>query len=834
MVEMIKFDNNSLKKNNNEPNSPNLLFSNLKDIEVNVLNSKNNFETVIIDAYQKIQNNPIYSKELELIFKKANESIENNKNIILTKNILDKLSRITNYKDNQILNSVGNIYLNLLKKDNLFALENDNSIIIIFINDIINLNNLLNETTLKIRLENAKIKYLQKISKNLTLDDEQRTIIDGILDDYNKKFRNIKCDSFTTMINSTIENLNSLSNLFEQYNLIIENIANIHELIEKIDLNKETYEDKINFAKIFCYLLFNKKYIFNSNISYSNDVETTKAYYDGEKTDDVLLIINNEKYIITYDEDIENYKEYLITFIIKFVEKLKLIDEFDLIFVILILFQRIYFAYYDDNNIIPDKNKFNELLSNLLISICQYERESNDVEMMKHFLKYILNNKNPSNNELQELLKKKMKEKENDQTYDFEIFYYDNFIPRYEGINLFNNDDTIGFFNEINISPATIKTFYIETNKKYSIIDFTWSIEDYDITCKITNENEDKIIYDGYKKSSYDTPIKFILFETEPIKYKIIFDNYYSWFTSKKIKYKINIFYPEYPFYISKKIAYSHFREQLINQGNTEDFYEHLDKICKINYLNNKSFNAGYIYNNIARLQEMLNEGIVSISNIYIDMKKKKFYNEKFEEFVLDNDTFENYIKDNLYLENIFNICNIYNISKEQIRGNDIEDFLGFNPQFKNMTFQQMEFVIFFCSNLSDIVLLTNLFKKTFNKDDISNIVIQLLYIKNIGYQIAVYKDQNLLINNEVFNDINVNVNLEKNVEIFKNFFNENKDVTIEINILSNDEQISSLKIGNSIKEIVEDSMKKNIKINLNDSDLFFEASNTGEVFQLK
>ena len=834
MVEMIKFDNNSLKKNNNEPNSPNLLFSNLKDIEVNVLNSKNNFETVIIDAYQKIQNNPIYSKELELIFKKANESIENNKNIILTKNILDKLSRITNYKDNQILNSVGNIYLNLLKKDNLFALENDNSIIIIFINDIINLNNLLNETTLKIRLENAKIKYLQKISKNLTLDDEQRTIIDGILDDYNKKFRNIKCDSFTTMINSTIENLNSLSNLFEQYNLIIENIANIHELIEKIDLNKETYEDKINFAKIFCYLLFNKKYIFNSNISYSNDVETTKAYYDGEKTDDVLLIINNEKYIITYDEDIENYKEYLITFIIKFVEKLKLIDEFDLIFVILILFQRIYFAYYDDNNIIPDKNKFNELLSNLLISICQYERESNDVEMMKHFLKYILNNKNPSNNELQELLKKKMKEKENDQTYDFEIFYYDNFIPRYEGINLFNNDDTIGFFNEINISPATIKTFYIETNKKYSIIDFTWSIEDYDITCKITNENEDKIIYDGYKKSSYDTPIKFILFETEPIKYKIIFDNYYSWFTSKKIKYKINIFYPEYPFYISKKIAYSHFREQLINQGNTEDFYEHLDKICKINYLNNKSFNAGYIYNNIARLQEMLNEGIVSISNIYIDMKKKKFYNEKFEEFVLDNDTFENYIKDNLYLENIFNICNIYNISKEQIRGNDIEDFLGFNPQFKNMTFQQMEFVIFFCSNLSDIVLLTNLFKKTFNKDDISNIVIQLLYIKNIGYQIAVYKDQNLLINNEVFNDINVNENLEKNVEIFKNFFNENKDVTIEINILSNDEQISSLKIGNSIKEIVEDSMKKNIKINLNNSDLFFEASNTGEVFQLK
>ena len=817
MMEMIKLDKN-----------------NIKDIEVNILNPKNNFEYEIIDIYQKIQNNPIYSEELELIFNKVNETIKNNKTIILTKNILDKLSRITNYNDNKILDSIGKIYLNLLKKDNLFALENDNSIIIIFINNIINLDNLLKETTLKIRLERAKIKYLQKISNNLTLDDEQRKIIDGILDDYNKKFRNIQFDSFTLMINSIIQNLNSLSNLFEQYNLIVENIATIRELIEKNDLNKETSEDKINFIKIFCYLLFNKKYIFNSNISYGNDIENSKSYYNGEKTEDIFHIINNEKYIICYDEDIENYKEHLISFIIKFVQKLKNIDEFDLIFIILILFQRIYFGYYDDKILIPYKNKFNEILSNLLISICQYQRDSNDVEMMKHFLKYILNNKNSSNNELKELLKKKMKEKENDQTYDFEIFYDENFLPQYEGINLFNNDDTIGFFNEINIPPATVKTFYIETNKKYSIIDFTWSIDDYDITCKIINENEDKIIYDGYKISGYDTPIKLILFETEPIKYKIIFDNYYSWFTSKKIKYKINIFYPEHPFYISKKIAYFQFREQLINQGNTDDFYEHLDKVCKINYFNNKSFNAGYIYNNIARLQEMLNEGILSIYNLYIDIQHKKFYNEKFEAFDLNNDIFENNIKENIYFENMFTICNIYNISKEQIRGNDIEDFLGFIPKFKNMTFEQMEYIIFFCSNLSDSALLTNLFKKTFNKDNISNIVVQLLYLKNIGYQISVFKDKNLLINNEDFNDININENVQKNIETFKNFFNENKDDTIEINVLSNDEQISSSMIGNSIKTIIEDSMKKNIKININDIDLFFEASNTGEVFQLR
>ena len=39
MVEMIKLDKN-----------------NIKDIEVNILNPKNNFEYGIIDIYQKIQN----------------------------------------------------------------------------------------------------------------------------------------------------------------------------------------------------------------------------------------------------------------------------------------------------------------------------------------------------------------------------------------------------------------------------------------------------------------------------------------------------------------------------------------------------------------------------------------------------------------------------------------------------------------------------------------------------------------------------------------------------------------------------------------------------------
>ena len=834
MVELTSQLNNNYFRNKNESNSINLSFNHLKDIEVNVLNPRNNFEQLIVDLYQKIQNIQKYNKEIEEIFNNIMDLIRSNNNIILTKNILDKLNRISNYKDKNIITLIAKIYINLLKKNNLFVMENDNVILINFINNIINLNNILEETTLKIRMESAKISYLQKVSKNYILEQEQKKIIDKILDDYYKKFRNIKFDSFSLMINSIIENINSLSNLFEQYNLIIENISNIHELIEKIDLKKESLEDKINFIKIFCYLLFNKKYIFNSKIFYGNDIQTSKAFYNGEKTEEVFNILNNEKYLIYYDEELENYKEHLIAFSIRYAEKMKNIDEFELLFVLAVLFQRIYFSYYDDYLLIPYKQKFNEILSYLLISICQYQRESNDVELMKYFLKYILNNKNSSNKELQELLKKKMKEKETDQTYDFETYYEDNFLPEYEGLNLFNNDDTIGFFNEMIIPASTIESFFIEVNKKYAVIDFSWSIDDYDITCKITNENEDKVIYEGYKKSGFDTPIKLIFFESEPVKYKIIFDNYYSWFTSKTVKYKINIFYPECPFNILKKISYVQLRQHIINIGNTDDFYDHLEKICKINFLNQKSFNAGYIYNNIAKLQQMLNEGILTINNIYIDITLNKFYNEKFECFDLNNETFEKYIKENIYNENIFNICNIYNISKEQIKGNNIEDFLGFIPEFKSLKFSELEFVVFFCSNLSDIVLLTNIFKKTFDKEPIADIFIQVLYVKNISYQISVFRDSNLLINNEFFKDVNSNESLEKNAQIFKQFIEENNNIRIEINIVSNDEIITSEKIGNSINEILEEEQKKKIIISCEDSVLFYEASNTGEVFQLR
>ena len=226
----------------------------------------------------------------------------------------------------------------------------------------------------------------------------------------------------------------------------------------------------------------------------------------------------------------------------------------------------------------------------------------------------------------------------------------------------------------------------------------------------------------------------------------------------------------------------------------------------------------------------MLNEGILTINNIYIDVTLNKFYNEKFECFDLNNETFEKYIKENIYNENIFNICNIYNISKEQIKGNNIEDFLGFIPEFKSLKFSELEFVVFFCSNLSDIVLLTNIFKKTFDKEPIADI----LYVKNISYQISVFRDSNLLINNEFFKDVNLNESLEKNAQIFKQFIEENNNIRIEINIVSNDEIITSEKIGNSINEILEEEQKKKIIISCEDSVLFYEASNTGEVFQLR
>ena len=58
------------------------------------------------------------------------------------------------------------------------------------------------------------------------------------------------------------------------------------------------------------------------------------------------------------------------------------------------------------------------------------------------------------------------------------------------------------------------------------------------------------------------------MFFTKPVICKFKFDNSYSWIRDKLIKYKVNIFYPQEPFYIGKQILLLKYQETIYNSKN--------------------------------------------------------------------------------------------------------------------------------------------------------------------------------------------------------------------------------------------------------------------------
>ena len=87
------------------------------------------------------------------------------------------------------------------------------------------------------------------------------------------------------------------------------------------------------------------------------------------------------------------------------------------------------------------------------------------------------------------------------------------------------------------------------------MLDFCLNLADLDIKFTITDVTEGKQIYSKERlESTMETPLKIVMFFTKPRILKFEFDNSYSWFTSKTIKYKVNIFYPEKPYKIIEKI----------------------------------------------------------------------------------------------------------------------------------------------------------------------------------------------------------------------------------------------------------------------------------------
>ena len=879
-------DNNNIISNQNNSENLNLKPKNEKtDFEQHIIkayknlsgqddseNKNNNEKNIPLPNSENLLNVKNCEKELRLAL---NSCIET-KIIFLNKNILDKMGRIVRHNKMNLIFIIGQIYINLMSKDYLFNPLNksiNSELLIFFCNEVISLRAILKQTYLGNKFNQVLINFIIKIMKEYKLENEQLKVMMEILETHNinEKPIKIKADNFEQMVKNINDILNEQENFYAQYKFIFDNSDIIENMINKSDLNNQEelkyLNNYLDLGKIFSYLLYNKNFvIYLKQQTQENEMQgICKQMFDGYEDKYNINAIEDEKYFIDIDDDIQLMRENLCKLIIIYVEKYKAIKTlFEFQYVLYVLIKRIYFHFYDKY-----KDKVDNLLSEIVINLCFFKEET--IEEIKIFINEILKSNDDKNSNLIKLITEKIEQNKSNQDFNYKQEENDSSIKTDDQIdNYFTNitnvsietiyitqsDLRIGFFNKKKIKAGEIFTFYVELSKAYGIIDFCLALDDYDIKLRIKNLTEGREVYNENEVTIFHCPLKLTMFFTKPGIFQFELDNSYSWLRSKTVRYKINKFYPMKSYYLYRKIILMKYKE-IINKRkqmtkinyNTYQF----EKIFLVKFNGeNNSYNCSDTTLNIEISNKMGRDNYLKISTIYLNISKEKeqscFYvleNNNFIKYDLNKNNFMKYINENILEKSKVNIdiINLYLITNneniEDTHYMSIEDILGFEPEI-NLDELNNKYckVLFFLQYFHQAQMLYYLFSKINNEEKFQNVIL-VNYNSFSGYQICVYK------NGEIFlkmNDIELNKEetLKSNMALIAKKIKEiNTEEKIEIligeNIDENDKEMNAEKVGDELIKKLGMSLEEegNLKVVYLNKDFNNEVNLNSHIFYL-
>ena len=920
---MKESDNNSVNNNSEKKEEISLSSSNIKStisssenildnsktnknsetIKIKSEKNKSEFELHLIEAYKIIigfyqtnqakndnksknknfQNDKmkiqLCEKEMRIALNKCIES----KNIKLNKNILDKISRIIQHNQINILLILGKIFIELMNKEKLFG-PTDNKIdsnnIILFINQICNVNYILKETYLGNKLNQISIKFIQILITDFHFEQDQVVELNNLikLNTEKQKPKKLNLNSFEEMVISINDLLQTQDNYYMQYKILINNYNYIIGMINQTDFDeRNNLSNYIELGKIFAYLLYNKKYvIFMKKQTNENEPHgVIKLLFDGYEDNFLLNVVEGEKYYIYYDEDIEQMREKICEFIIQYAEKYKSIGNiFEFQYVIYVLLKRVYFHYFE-----KFKEKVEPILAEIMINLCFFKIDS--IEEIKLFMHEILNSKEEKYSNLRNLLNRKidfvkmnpnfqyqqLQKNESNENDDNNYFVSIENISN-ETILLLESDLKLGYFLTKKIESGDKFCFYVELIEPYGLLDFCINIDNYNIKLSIINMTEGKDIIKSNEVNGITSPFKISMFFTKPVICKFIIDNSYSWIRDKTIKYKVNVFYPQEPFYIAKQILLLKYQETIFNRKNfnTEESLRTKNEKIKENSLKNtflikfngqnRAFNCSEVMQNIETSNKMVEDNFISINSIFIeknnDNKTSYFYcynnNGGMNKLELNKEIFLNYIKENILNKSkaTIDLVNLYIISGDSnIIDNhyiEIEKILGFIPDIKvdesndnNNNYK----ILFFLQYLHQAQLIYSLFKNVCNKESY-DIVLSINYTKYGGYQICLYKDGEIFINPKNFKNINKEKEIDKNIELIskeiKAYGDKRRiDILLIESIDGEEKEFNIENISQSIKKYlnIDDEEDSNIRIKKMNKEFNNEISCNSHIFYL-
>ena len=841
------------------------------------------FEKYILEAYKKINTIPnitddaqenieilndesqykVIIKASELDLRCALKCCNEDEKIQFQRFIIDKLNRISLHNLMNINYILGEIYISFMKKNNFFGDEQEKikiNDVIYFINRIVELEECIQATEISKTYQITLADFLNNLIKKCNFDDEQKENLLSYIDNFNEnKNFNIITETFKDLVTSLNEELNNQKNIYDQYQIFLDNETEIEEIINDFNLkDKDNYNNVLNLGKYFAYCLYNLTFIFYIKQNEDNNEEgeenenlmKIKKYYDGyPDKNNQIDIIDGEKFYIKNDENIEKLRIKLCELVIKYIEKFKKLNNiFGIQYILFVLIKRIYYYYYDQYI-----NKIKPLIVDVVINLCFFEEAP--LYNLSSFINKIIKSNDEKDAELKNLFlskieqfklnrsflyklpknynKKKNKDDDQDEEEDKSIVSNGS-----EGVILLSdsNELKIGFMNKEDINAGEINEFYIELSESFCILDFIFQIQDYDINLKITNLTEGKIIYSAEKITDKNCPLKLIMLFINPCILKIEFDNTYSWMKGKQIKYKANVFYSKNPYNLGNNILLTKYVKTIIE--NKKDFV--IDKsannerilITKI-FDDIKVFNCFCVKQNIDIIHKMMKDNYINVFSIFIEISKnnktkKNFYyleQNKFIKKELNKEEFEKFItnfilknsKVNLDIINLYIIKNDTNFFEEY---NSIKDIIGFEPVIQISGVSQN--ILFFPQFLHQSQLLYYLYKNVYAQESFDYVFL-INYNKYGGFLIATFIEGRINLDYEKFKKI-------RNKDNFEEKFEENLEIIIkEIKELSKDRNVNivvpeffeidsdySEKLINKFKETFEKNENKNSAYDIN------------------
>ena len=451
----IEIPSEDTSEENSEASKDNAIFIGKKSKfkKSKIKNQNVNFENNIMDTYKKIslnegssyneenneeEKNIIYTSQMKLNLKycekklrEALNILEKNPNLVINRNILDKLSRLTQHDKINLNYVIGNIYMILMNKESVFDYDDEEfeiNDLVLFINKVIQFKEILANTKIGIIYNNYLIKFLIKISNEFDLEEDQINIINKILDE-NKEMdhKNLLQRNFDDLIYSISDELMKQPNIYEQYKILIQNKKLIIHMFKGADLkDKDLYDRYLEIGKDLAYLFFNKTFRIyitkTKRVSNDDDSENddnvnddifgfTYIFFDGYKSNGELNVVNSEKYLVESDNKIDELRLKILDIILAYCKKfIDLIDEFAIQYIIYILIKRIYFSNF---------NKYNKtiinLLSEALTNLCFFE--DSPIELISYFINRILKSTQKEDENLKNKIIKKINEVKDEEGF---------------------------------------------------------------------------------------------------------------------------------------------------------------------------------------------------------------------------------------------------------------------------------------------------------------------------------------------------------------------------------------------------------------------------------